>query len=182
MGPEASRAKLAASDGILPDVLAPGLEIVFCGTAAGAASAARGCYYAHPQNKFWRALHAAGLTPRRLRPEEFADLPSFGLGLTDIAKRVSGMDKQLPAGALGRAACDAMAGKIASVRPKILAFTSLNAGRRYLRREARFGEQPERIGDTRVWLLPSPSPAAGWNWDESWWRALATTRRGVRAA
>jgi double-stranded uracil-DNA glycosylase len=164
---------LTLSDGILPDVLAPGLDIVFCGTAAGAVSAARGCYYAHPQNKFWRALHGVGLTPRRLAPEEFAGLPSFGLGLTDIAKSVCGMDKQLPAGALGRAACGAMAEKIAAARPRILAFTSLNAGRRFLRREAGFGEQPERIGDARVWLLPSPSPAAGWNWDETWWRALA---------
>jgi TDG/mug DNA glycosylase family protein len=155
------RADLGSSDGILPDVLAPGLDIVFCGTAAGAVSAARGCYYAHPQNKFWRALHAVGLTPRRLAPEEFAGLPNFGLGLTDIAKSVCGMDKQLPAGSLGRAACEAMAVKIVAARPRILAFTSLNAGRRYLRREARLGEQPER--------------------DESWWHVLARATRGQGA-
>ena len=93
---------------ILPDVLAPGLRIVFCGTAAGAVPAARGFYYAHPQNRFWRALHAAGLTPRLLAASEFATLPAYGLGLTDIAKSVSGMDKQLPPGALGRGACEAL--------------------------------------------------------------------------
>ena len=160
---------------ILPDVLAPGLSVVFCGTAAGAVSAARGCYYAHPQNKFWRTLHAVGLTPRRLDPSEFAALPRFGVGLTDIAKSVSGMDKQLPTGALGREPCEAMAGKILRARPRLLAFTSLTAGRRFLRRDAAFGEQPETIGATRLWLLPSPSPAANWNWDEHehWWRALA---------
>ena len=71
---------------VLPDLLRPGLRIVFCGTAAGTVSAARGAYYAHPQNRFWSALHAAGLTPRQLRPEEFGLLPQWGLGLTDIAK------------------------------------------------------------------------------------------------
>jgi TDG/mug DNA glycosylase family protein len=162
---------------ILPDVLAPGLELVFCGTAAGAVSAARGCYYAHPHNKFWPTLYAVRLTPRLLEASEFASLPRFGLGLTDIAKHVSGMDKQLPAGALGRAACEAMEAKIRACAPKILAFTSLTAGRRFLRREAGFGEQQERIGATRLWLLPSPSPAADWNWDEAWWRALAKATR-----
>ena len=158
---------------ILPDVLAPGLRIVFCGTAAGNVSAARGCYYAHPQNKFWRTLEAVGLTPYRLDPPDFAMAPRWGIGLTDIAKSVSGMDKQLPLGALGRVPCRTMAGKIAAARPNILAFTSLTAGRRYLGRDAAFGEQPERIGATRIWLLPSPSPAANWNWEEGWWRALA---------
>ena len=86
---------------VLPDLLGPGLRIVFCGTAAGTVSAARGAYYAHPQNRFWSALYAAGLTPRLLQPEEFDQLPQWGLGLTDIAKHVSGMDRELPPGALG---------------------------------------------------------------------------------
>ena len=166
---------------ILPDVLTSGLRIVFCGTAAGNVSAALGCYYAHPQNKFWRTLEAVGLTPHRLQPPEFATLPRWGLGLTDIAKSVSGMDKQLPAGALGREPCRTMAAKISAARPNILAFTSLTAGRRYLRREAGFGEQPETIGATRIWLLPSPSPAANWNWEEGWWRALAATALSSRS-
>jgi TDG/mug DNA glycosylase family protein len=101
------------------------------------------------------------------------------LGLTDIAKHVSGMDRELPPGALGRQACAELKAKIEAVEPKWLAFTSLAAGRRYLGRPAGFGEQPERIGGTRVWLLPSPSPAAGWNWDrhKHWWRTLADKAR-----
>ena len=158
---------------------------MFCGTAAGTESARRRCYYAHPQNKFWRALHEVGLTPRLLDPSEFALLPQFGVGLTDIAKTVSGMDKELPPEALNRAACEAMAQKIRACAPAILAFTSLTAGRRYFAsltvgrrnptRDAGFGEQRETIGATRVWLLPSPSPAANWNWaaNAAWWRALA---------
>ena len=105
----------------------------------------------------------------RLRPdaaearaaEDYAELPQWGLGLTDIAKHVSGMDRELPAGALGRDACAALAAKIAAAEPEWLAFTSLTAGRRYLGRAAGFGEQPERIGRTRLWLLPSPIPDRG---------------------
>ena len=160
---------------VLPDVLAPGLRIVFCGTAPGLVSAARKAYYAHPQNRFWRALSDVGLTPRLLRPEEYPLMPRFGLGLTDIAKEVSGMDKDLPAGALGRDACAALKQKIEQFQPGILAFTSLNAGRKFLRHNAAFGEQRERLGATRIWVLPSPSPAANWNWEknESFWPALA---------
>jgi TDG/mug DNA glycosylase family protein len=161
---------------VLPDLIEPGLRIVFCGTAAGNVSAALGAYYAHPRNRFWSALHAVGLTPRQLRPEEYPELPQWGLGLTDIAKHVSGVDRELPPDALGPDACAALKAKIAAAGPAWLAFTSLAAGRRYLGRAAAgFGEQEERIGRTRLWLLPSPSPAAGWNWEsnEHWWRALA---------
>ena len=101
---------------VLPDVIRPELKIVFCGTAAGNVSAARGAYYAHPQNRFWSALHAFGLTPRKLRPEDYPELPQWGLGLTDIAKHVSGMDRQLPPGALGREACAALEAKISGRR------------------------------------------------------------------
>ena len=164
---------------VLPDLIKPGLKIVFCGTAAGTVSAARGAYYAHPQNRFWTALHAFGLTPRKLNPDEYDELPQWGLGLTDIAKHVSGMDRELPAGALGPDACAALKAKIAAAEPEWLAFTSLTAGRRYLGRTAGFGEQGERIGRTRLWLLPSPSPTAGWNWESNahWWRRLADEAR-----
>jgi len=164
---------------VLPDVVQPGLKIIFCGTAAGKVSAARGAYYAHPQNRFWSALHAAGLTPRLMKPEEFVQLPQWGLGLTDIAKQASGMDRELPPGALGGDTCAALEMKIKAAEPKLLAFTSLTGGRRYLCRATGFGEQPERIGRTRIWVLPSPSPTAGWNWaqHEHWWRRLADEAR-----
>jgi TDG/mug DNA glycosylase family protein len=159
---------------ILPDVLAPNLRIVFCGTAAGTESARKQAYYAHPQNRFWRALHEAGLTPRLLAPAEFPLLPQFGLGLTDIAKTVSGMDRELPAGALGRDPCAALRLKIETFAPRVLAFTSLTAGRRFLGANTGVGLQSDRIGDAAIWVLPSPSPTAGWNWDIGPWRALCS--------
>ena len=158
-----------------PTSSSPASRIVFCGTAAGNVSAARGAYYAHPQNRFWSALHAFGLTPRSSRPEDYPELPQWGLGLTDIAKHVSGMDRELPPGALGPRGLRRAQGEDHAAEPEWLAFTSLTAGRRYLGRAAGFGEQPERIGRTRLWLLPSPSPTAGWNWESNthWWRMLA---------
>src|SRR5271165_3783782 len=119
------RDKASGRGPVLPDLLGPGLRIVFCGTAAGTVSAARGAYYAHPQNRFWSALHAARLTPRLLKPEEFDQLPQWGLGLTDIAKQVSGMDRELPPGALGHQACAELKAKIEAAGPRWLAFTSL---------------------------------------------------------
>jgi TDG/mug DNA glycosylase family protein len=158
----------------------PDLKLVFCGTAPGTVSAQRGHYYAHPQNKFWRTLHAVGLTPRLLEPREYAMLTDYGIGLTDIAKHVSGMDKELPPGALGREAAAALRARIGAVSPRILAFTSLNGGRRVMGAKATPGEQAEKIGDTRVWILPSPSPVAQWNWHQSVWQALADSVRALK--
>jgi len=158
---------------LLPDLLRPHLKLVFCGTAAGTVSAAAGHYYAHPHNKFWKTLHSVGLTPRRLDPSEFRKLLDWGIGLTDIAKTVCGMDKELPKGSLGELACRDLAARIGKFRPGILAFTSLTAGRRFLGSGITFGEQDQMIASTRIWVLPSPSPTAQWNWDEKWWRRLA---------
>jgi double-stranded uracil-DNA glycosylase len=158
---------------VLPDLLRSGLDVVFCGTAPGTVSAAKGQYYAHPQNKFWRTLHAIGLTPRLVAPAEYRSLTDWRIGLTDLAKHVSGMDSQLPPGSLGRDAVFALRTRITKYAPRILAFTSLTGGRKFIGAKAQFGEQPETLGATRIWILPSPSPAAHWNWDEAIWRALA---------
>lgn len=68
---------------VLPDLLQPGLNLVFCGTAPGTVSAQRKQYYAHPQNKFWPTLYKIGLTPRLLDPAEYRSLIGFGIGLTE---------------------------------------------------------------------------------------------------
>ncbi len=71
----------------LPDVIAPDLDVLFCGINPSLVSAARGHHFARPGNRFWPTLHASGLTPRRLRPEEDHELPAFGAGVTNIAFR-----------------------------------------------------------------------------------------------
>lgn len=160
-----------AGQHVLPDVLKSGLNCVFCGTAAGRRSANEGAYYAHPGNMFWRALHAAKLTPRLLAPEEFSLLPQYGMGLTDLAKRHVGNDNELPSDAFD---VTALIAKIEQYQPRILAFTSKAAARIALGRPAVYGLQSDRIGETKLFVLPSPSGQARGHWDLAPWQALAT--------
>jgi len=156
---------------ILPDLLRPGLALVFCGTAAGERSAREGAYYAHPGNLFWRALHEAGLTARRMAPSEFPQLLDLGIGLTDLAKRHSGNDAELPRDAFD---VPALLAKIQAYQPRLLAFTSKTAARAGLGRPiTAYGLQPECIGRTQVFALPSPSGQARGHWDIGPWRELA---------
>jgi len=155
---------------VLPDVLVPGLRLVFCGTAAGRVSAAAGAYYANPGNAFWRTLHEVGLTPQRLPPSEFRRLLEFGIGLTDLAKHHIGNDHELPSGAFDAAA---LRRRIVAFAPAWLAFTSKNAAQAYHGRSVSFGEQDWTIGSTCVFVLPSPSGQARRSWDPALWSALA---------
>ena len=157
---------------ILPDVLTGDLDVVFCGSAAGRVSAARGAYYAGPGNRFWPMLHQAGFTPRRLVPEEFATLPEFGLGLTDLCQTASGPDDGLPAAADDP---DALAAKLRRVRPRWLAFVGKRPAKVALgRRRIALGEIPDTsFAGIPVFVLPSPSGAARGHWDPAPWHALA---------
>jgi len=78
---------------ILPDLLANDLDLVIVGAAAGRVSAERRLYYAGPGNQFWRILHEVGLTPIELRPDDYAKLLDYGIGLTDLAKGACGADR-----------------------------------------------------------------------------------------
>lgn len=160
---------------ILPDVLMPELNIVFCGTAAGNESARQGAYYAHPGNRFWNTIYTVGLTPRQLRPAEFAEVLRYGIGLTDLAKYVSGNDDTLSPHDFDPAA---LADKIQQLRPRVLAFTSKTAGSIFLRsKRISFGLQPETMGTTRIFVLPSPSGLARRSWDITHWNAAAAFAR-----
>ncbi|AGG88166.1 mismatch-specific DNA-glycosylase [Rhodanobacter denitrificans] len=163
---------------ILPDLLQPGLALVFCGTAAGRRSAAERAYYAHPGNLFWRALHASGLTPRLLAPAEFPLLPQFGIGLTDLAKRHSGNDDELPPDAFD---APALFARIERHAPRLLAFTSKNAARAALGHAVGYGLQGDTVGGTRLFVLPSPSGQARGYWDLAPWLALGELYHAARA-
>jgi TDG/mug DNA glycosylase family protein len=157
-------------DLVLPDVLTPDLRVVFCGTAAGTASARRGAYYAGPGNKFWATLHEIGLTPRRLSPLEFASVLDYGIGLTDLCKLRAGSDV-----AIGRDAFDVagLTARIAKHAPAFLAFNGIKAARETLGAIDGYGPQTLRAADAHTWVLPSTSGAASGFWDIEVWRALA---------
>lgn len=158
---------------ILPDVLPPGLAVVFVGESAGQTSAREGNYYAGHRNCFWAELATAGITSRQFHPSEWALLPEFGVGLTDVFKHVSNAElkRMSPAAraAAVRAGADALRRRLAVASPVAVCFMGLGLGREvgvYLfgweegsSRGA--GQQPDALlGDCQVWLCPSTSAAA----------------------
>lgn len=162
---------------ILPDRLAPDLKLWFVGTAAGPKSAAVGAYYAHAGNRFWRALHETGITPRLYAPEEFPRLLELGVGLTDVCKTQWGVDASI-----AREAFD-VAGfrrKVVRMKPRALAFTSKTAAGLWLGRSTgriSVGRQEATEGPT-VFVLPSPSGLATSYWSIAPWREAAAFLRG----
>jgi double-stranded uracil-DNA glycosylase len=157
---------------ILPDVIEPGLRVVFCGTAVGTKSAQAGAYYAGPGNSFWATLREVGLPPRQLRPSESAELIRYGIGLTDICKLSSGSDRAVGTGGFD---VPRLVATLERYAPGWIAFNGKKAAEAALGRPVGYGRQPERLGPTRVFVLPSSSGAARGFWDVRYWRELAET-------
>jgi len=157
----------------LPDVLVPGLDVVFVGTAPSRRSAALGAYYAHPGNRFWPALFETGITPRLYQPHEYAELIHLGIGFTDMAKRASGMDHEIDPALFE---VERFEKEILRCRPGAVAFTSKKAASVWMgvpTGRILHGHQPRRPGFPEVFVLSSPSGAARRSWSVEPWQALA---------
>ncbi len=147
----------AARDRTIPDVAGPGLSVLFSGINPGLWSAATGRHFARPGNRFWPTLHRSGFTPRQLRPDEQAELLDLGLGITNVAPRATARADELTreemvAGAL------TLREKVERLGPVWLAVVGIGAYRTgFARPGAVVGPQEERLGETRVWVLPNPS-------------------------
>ncbi|WP_033340393.1 G/U mismatch-specific DNA glycosylase [Catenuloplanes japonicus] len=147
----------AASGNVLSDVIAPGLDVLFCGINPGLYSAATGHHFARPGNRFWPALHGSGFTPRQLRPSDQDLLPGYGLGITNLAPRASARADELTPDELAAGAA-ALTERVVTFAPVWLAVLGIGAYRTaFARPKATIGPQPERIGGTGVWILPNPS-------------------------
>jgi double-stranded uracil-DNA glycosylase len=157
---------------LVPDLLESGLTLLLVGSAPSTISARAQAYYANPQNKFWRTLHAAGLTPRQFAPHEYPQLLPLGIGLTDLAKRHAGADAALPKHAWDRAE---FLEKVEQYSPRLIAFTSKKAASEALGRptgQLPYGLQPGRLLDTEMWVLPSTSPLGDNHFTLEPWLAL----------
>lgn len=150
-------ALIAAAGRQVPDLIRPGLKVLFCGINPGLYSAATGHHFARPGNRFWPALHAGGLTPRIVAPWEEVELLELGLGITNLVARATAAAAELTSAELvaGRRR---LVRKVARYRPAWVAVLGVGAYRAGFRRpEARLGRQPERLGSAGLWLLPNPS-------------------------
>lgn len=158
----------------LPDLLVPGLDAVFVGTAPSRRSAAAGAYYAHPGNRFWRTLHETGITPRLYEPHEYAELIHLGIGFTDMAKHASGMDHEIDPGLFD---VERFEREMRRCRPRVIAFTSKKAASVWAgmpTTRLALGHQPRLKPDfPETFILCSPSGAARRSWNIEPWRTLA---------
>ncbi|MGW2561516.1 G/U mismatch-specific DNA glycosylase [Streptomyces sp. NPDC001514] len=147
----------AARDRLVPDVIADGLSVLFCGINPGLMSAATGHHFARPGNRFWPVLHLSGFTPRQLNPSEQDELLTYGLGITNVAARATARadelgDEEFREG--GRILTE----MVERLRPHWLAVAGVTAYRTaFGDRTARIGPQARMIGETRIWALPNPS-------------------------
>lgn len=147
----------AAAGRTVPDLIAPRLDLLFCGINPGLYSAATGHHFARPGNRFWRVLHAAGFTERLLAPSEEALLLEAGYGITNLVPRASAAAAELAPAELvaGRRA---LARKAKRYGPRWVAVLGIGAYRQAFERpRAPIGRQPDSLGGAGLWVLPNPS-------------------------
>lgn len=141
------------------DVLgSPGdVSLLIVGINPGLRSAETGRHFARPGNRFWPALYAAGITPRLLSPDEQADLPAFGVGITNLVARPSATAAEVTSDEL-RAGAKRLESLVASSRPRVVAILGLTAYRTaFGRPKAVAGRQAEDLAGAQLWVLPNPS-------------------------
>jgi TDG/mug DNA glycosylase family protein len=171
----------APSASAVPDILAPGLRCVFCGINPGRRSSAAGQHFANPRNDFWRLLADSGLTPRRLDPAKQWDLLELGYGLTNAAYRTT-----KGSGDLRRSDFEGSADRLerlaAELRPGWIAFVGKSAYQRaFAVPRCELGLQERKLGGTRLFVLPSTSPANAavpYRTRLEWFLELASILRG----
>jgi TDG/mug DNA glycosylase family protein len=164
----------AVTRSAVPDVLAPGLDVVFCGINPGFHSDAKAAHFANPRNDFWRLLHAAGFTPRLVDPSEQDAVLAYGIGITNAALRTTKGSSDLR-----RTDFEGSAERLERIAhglaPRAIGFVGKEAFRGPFGGRPQHGLQDGRLGGTLLFVLPSTSPAnAAVPWDERlhWFRAL----------
>jgi TDG/mug DNA glycosylase family protein len=166
---------IASDASAVPDVLAPGLRVVFCGINPGFVSAAAAAHFANPRNDFWRLLHAAGFTSRLYEPAEQFEALREGIGLTNAAPRTTRGSGDLRSADFAGAA-ERLERLAEELSPRWIAFVGKEAYRGAFRERPELGPQERRLAETRLFVLPSTSPANAavpWEVRLRWFRALA---------
>lgn len=148
---------LAARNKTVPDVIAPGLTVLFCGINPGLYTAAIGHHFGRPGNRFWPTLFAAGFTERLLDPSEERELLPIGFGITNVVARATATADELSIREIV-AGGKLLQKRVRAFSPRYLAILGIGAYRvAFARPKATLGLQPDSIDDTKVWVLPNPS-------------------------
>jgi TDG/mug DNA glycosylase family protein len=150
--------RAAGSPSAVPDVLEPGLRVVFCGINPGRVSAAAEAHFANPRNDFWRLLADAGFTPRLYEPGEQFDLPELGIGLTNAAYRTTPGSGDLRRADFAGSA-ERLRALAVDLGPRAIAFVGKEAYRGVFGERPELGAQRRTLGDVGLFVLPSTSPA-----------------------
>ena len=141
----------------VPDVIGPGLRVLFCGINPGLYTAAVGHHFARPGNRFWPALHRSGFTDRLLSPFEERELLQLQIGITNVVARATAAAAELTKEDFIKGG-NRLTAKVRRYFPRVVAVLGVGAYRKaFARPKAVIGEQDERIGEVRVWVLPNPS-------------------------
>lgn len=169
----------AAEGRTVPDVIAKGLRVLFCGINPGRYSGAVGHHFAHPGNRFWKVLEASGFTDRVLSPDEERQLLAHGLGITNLVARTTAAASDLSEDELkdgGRR----LEGKVRRYRPRTVAVVGISAYRTaFGQPRAGLGPQESGLAGTRLWVLPNPSGLQAHYQLEALVDAFAALRRDV---
>ncbi len=141
----------------MPDVIAPGLKVLFCGINPGLYTAAVGHHFARPGNRFWPALFAAGFTDRLLSPFDELELLEKGYGVTNVVMRATATANELTRAEFVTGG-KRLRAKVKRYQPAFLAILGLGAYRTaWNDPKAVIGRQERTIGETVIWVLPNPS-------------------------
>ena len=141
----------------IEDVIAPGLDVLFVGINPGLWSGATGFHFARPGNRFWKAIHGAGLTPELLTPDRQRELLKHGIGVTNLVNRTTARASELSRAEL-EAGAKILVKKVVRYRPRNVAFLGVSAyAVAFAGSPKRVGRQSVRIGDSEAWVLPNPS-------------------------
>ena len=159
-----TRAELDTYNGALVDDLIGGrVRLLFVGINPGLWTAAVNAHFARRGNRFWPALHAAGITPHLvdasdgMRSEDLQMLAELGIGITNLVPTASARADELTVSEL-RAGGVALEKKVRHLRPRVVAVLGLTAYRQaFARPNAVAGRQALALGDAELWLLPNPS-------------------------
>lgn len=151
------------------DIIGPNLQVIFCNTATGGKGSPYSTFYSDNRNRFWTVLYRIGLTPRPFSPHESRTLPRYGIGLTTLEKNL----KKAGSPQMPSAGADRLRQKIERLRPAAVAFNGKKAAEEFYGSSVYYGQQPEPVAYTTLFVLPSTSGLARKYWNEKYWRELA---------